>query len=144
MGVAVHRPPQEGTYPGEQLLEREGLDEVVVGAGVEPGDPVRDRVARREHQDGCPVPLPPHSPADGQPVDRGHEDVEDDQLRLLAPDRLEGAHPVLRERDLVAVERQRAPQRDSDGGLVVRDQDAHGRSVVEPPERFLKARVTGP
>ena len=36
---------------GEQLVERERLREVVVGAGVEPGDPVRDLVAGGEHED---------------------------------------------------------------------------------------------
>ena len=40
----------QGPQPGEQLGEVERLHEVVVGAGVEPGDPVVDGVAGRQHE----------------------------------------------------------------------------------------------
>src|SRR5439155_17273615 len=35
----------------EELVESKGLHEVVVGAGVEPFDPIADRRARGQHQD---------------------------------------------------------------------------------------------
>ena len=38
-GAAARRAPaQQGSQAGQQLVALEGLDEVVVGAGVEPGD----------------------------------------------------------------------------------------------------------
>ena len=42
---------EQRAQPREQLVERERLDEVVVGAGVEPGHAVGDLVARGEHED---------------------------------------------------------------------------------------------
>ena len=46
-----HAPAAQRSHPGEHLLEVEGLGEVVVGAGVEAGEPVLDVVAGGEHQD---------------------------------------------------------------------------------------------
>jgi hypothetical protein len=44
-------PTQQRPDPRRDLVERERLDEVVVGPLVEAGDPVVDGVARGEHQD---------------------------------------------------------------------------------------------
>ena len=44
------RPPLQCPDPGDQLAEVERLDQVVVGAGVEPLDPIRRGVPRGEHQ----------------------------------------------------------------------------------------------
>ena len=41
---------QQRADPGDELVEIEGLVKVVVGAGVEPGNAVRDRVARTDDQ----------------------------------------------------------------------------------------------
>ena len=49
--VRTWRPPGERIDPRDELLERERLDEVVIGARPEPGDAVIHRVARRQHQD---------------------------------------------------------------------------------------------
>jgi len=46
----VAAPPAEGAHAREQLLDLEGLDQVVVGAGVEPGDALRGGIARAQHQ----------------------------------------------------------------------------------------------
>jgi D-alanyl-D-alanine carboxypeptidase/D-alanyl-D-alanine-endopeptidase (penicillin-binding protein 4) len=44
-------PAMQRADPGEQLVEAEGLGEVVVRAGIEPANHVLHRVARGEHQD---------------------------------------------------------------------------------------------
>ena len=51
VALGRHDPAQQGAQPGEQLLQGEGLGQVVVGAGVEALHPVADRVAGGQHQD---------------------------------------------------------------------------------------------
>ena len=47
--VAVRRPAaQQRVQPGDDLFERERLHDVVVGARLQPRDPVADLVAGRE------------------------------------------------------------------------------------------------
>ena len=72
--------PAERPEPGRQLLVGERLDEVVVGAGVEPGHPVADRVARGQHQDRHLGPRRPDAAGDLETRDVGQPDVEDDDL----------------------------------------------------------------
>ena len=59
-------PPATGerTQARLQLGERERLDEVVVGAAVEPGDAIVDRLERGEHQHRRPHPALAQLPAD--------------------------------------------------------------------------------
>ena len=120
--AAPHQRPQ----PGEQLGEGERLGQVVVGAAVEAGDPVGDRVARGQQQDRRPDPGLAQPPADLEPVDPGQHDVEHDRVvvgrlghpeRVLALDRDVGgdslaAHP--------------APDQAGHLHLVLDDQHAHG------------------
>ena len=47
---SVRWPALERTEPGQQLAEIERLDQVVVGAGVQPGDPVSRGIPRSQHQ----------------------------------------------------------------------------------------------
>ena len=42
---------------GQQLPEVEGLDQVVVGARVQAADPVRRRIAGRQHEEGRRSPV---------------------------------------------------------------------------------------
>ena len=53
--VVASAPAQQRAHARHQLAQRERLDEVVVGAGVEAGDAVVDRVARGQHQDRAAV-----------------------------------------------------------------------------------------
>jgi len=50
-------PARERVQPSDQLLHREWFHQVVVGARLEPADPVSDRVARGQHQDRRGEPL---------------------------------------------------------------------------------------
>ena len=69
---------------------------------------------------------PPRAAGDLEPVDAGHEDVEDHRVGLVASRAGERLAAVVRELDLVALELERAPQRLAHGALVVDDQDLHG------------------
>ncbi len=77
-------PPQQRAHARHELPEREGLDEIVVGPGVEALDLVLDRVARREHEDLGAHAAGPQLPAELQAVPRAVEhQVEDDEIRAL-------------------------------------------------------------
>ncbi len=72
--------PHQGTEPGQQLGEGEGLGQVVVGAAVEAGDPVLERAAGGQHQHRRPDPLLAQAPAGLEAVDAGQDHVEDDRV----------------------------------------------------------------
>ena len=116
---------QQRSQPRAELLERERLDQVVVGAGVEALHAVRDGVAGGEHQHRRAVAGRPQAPADLEPVGLGHQDVEDDRVRRLVGERVERLAAVGGELHAVAVHPQRAIERVADGGLVVDHEDSH-------------------
>ena len=66
--------------PGEQLLEGEGLAEVIVGAGVQPIDAVRQIPERGQHQDRGGVALGAELADDAGAVELGQHPVEDDRV----------------------------------------------------------------
>jgi len=88
VGVAQHLAvvgggaAQQRAQPREQLLERERLHQVVVGARVQPGDAVAHLVARGEHQDRRLGACAAQPPAGLDAVDVGHQHVEHDRVRL--------------------------------------------------------------
>ena len=71
--------PKQCADPRQELVVRERLDEIVVGARIEPGDAIGDGVARGEHQDGQ-IRSVAQSPADLHAVDAGEHDVEYDEI----------------------------------------------------------------
>ena len=78
LAVLLAGAAQQRAHPRQQLAQRERLDEVVVGAGVQAGDAVVDLAARGEHQHRRAVAALAQAPAHLQAVDAGHRDVEDD------------------------------------------------------------------
>src|SRR5262249_39531270 len=73
--------PKHGPHPRGELARRKRFCYVVVGAEIEPDDPVGLLAASREedHRQARPLPDPP---AEGEPIDPGHHHVEDDEGRL--------------------------------------------------------------
>ena len=121
LAVAVVRcAAQQRAQPRLQLAQRERLDEVVVGADVEPLDAVVDRVARGQHQDRRAVAGRAQPPAHLQPVDPGHRHVEDDRVgRPLRRARRAPRAPSAASVHLVALEPQRPLERPPHRGLVI-------------------------
>ena len=109
----------ERTHACEQFLGGERLDEVVVGACVEPGDAVGHAVAGGQQQDGEGEAFPPQAPTDGRPVQAGHGDVEDDEVRHRAFHRRERCAAVRRRLHFVSLGRQRPCQHAQDRRVVV-------------------------
>jgi hypothetical protein len=118
--------------------EREGLHEVVVGSGVEPGDAVADGVSRREHEHRRLVVGRADAAADLEPVDVRHQHVEDYGVGRVRGEALQRLETVLGKLDLVPLDAQGALERRADGGLVVDHEDTHARSVPGKPERALR------
>src|SRR6266550_2181155 len=116
--TVAHRPAQQRLQPGKQLDEREGFDDVVVGAGVEALDPVAHGLAGGEHEDGGVVARPPKAPADLEAVGRRHHQVEDDDVRGVGIDRGQGLAAVTGEADGAALEAQGTVQGRADGWVV--------------------------
>ncbi len=129
--AAVARAAQQRPQARLELAQRERLDEVVVGADVEALDAIVDRVAGGQHQHRRPVAGLAHAAAHLEAVEPGHRDVEDHRVGGRGRERVERLLAVGGERDLVAVEPQRALERPPNGGLVIDDKDArHGRMMA--------------
>ena len=78
---------QQRAQPRAQLLALERLDEVVVGAGVEAGDALLERVARGQQEDRHGEALGAQAARDGEAVDAGHGHVEHEDVGHRALDR---------------------------------------------------------
>ena len=117
--------PLESAQACEQLGERERLRQVVVGAGVEAGDAVVDRIPRGEHEHGHPDAGVAQRAARLVAVEPGQHHVEDDRvvrMRLRHPERvLAGRRDV----GAVALLDEPAPDQSRHLHLVLDDQDAH-------------------
>ena len=90
-------PPQERADPGEELLEGEGLGQVVVGSAVEAGHPVGERVAGGQHEDGSADAAAAQSPADGEAVLARQEPVEHDGVVAVGGGQLVADLPGVRD-----------------------------------------------
>jgi hypothetical protein len=78
---AGHRTPAgERPQAGDELLERERLDQVVIRPAVEPVDSVADSVAGGQHQHRRGRPRRPQPPARLEAVDSREHHVESDDL----------------------------------------------------------------
>jgi hypothetical protein len=142
---AVARAPQQRAHAREQLFERERLGQVVVGAGVEPFHAILDLRPGGEHQDREPAAVPPDGAGDLEPVQAGHEHVEDHRVGLgLRAEPLERLVAVLGELDLVALQLQRAAERLAHRPFVVHDQDLHVPIVASEAENCVRAPCKWP
>lgn len=138
----VRAAAQQGPDAGEELVQFEGLDQVVVGPGVEPGDAVADGVAGGEHQDGRGGAGGTQAAGGGQTVHPRHLDVEDDQIGGVRLGPGEGVETVDGDFGVVPLEREAALQGLTHRGLVVDDQDAL-RIVFGGAHRSLSSSRSG-
>ncbi len=123
----VERAPEQGADASEQLLQRERLGQVVVGAGVQPLDAVADGVAGGEQEDRHAVALAPQAASDVQPVEARHHDVEHDRIGCATLDRRQRTVAVGGEGHLVAGQLEGALERLAHGAIVVCHEDEHGQ-----------------
>ena len=117
--ILGRRAPKQRTHAGQQLVERKRLDQVVVGAGVEPGDAIGHLMAGSQHQHGGPVTALAQRATHRQPVHDRHHHVEQQQIGRLLTNLLERLGAITCDPDLVALEPQRTRQRITDTGVVL-------------------------
>ena len=128
--------PRERAQAGGELLVRERLDEVVVGAGVEARDAVVDGVSGGEHQDRELAAVLPEPARD---VEAGHvrePDVEDhglDARRRVG--QLQRRLAVGRDLHHVAVVLEQAAEDALETRVVLDEQQVHRADLVRPRSR---------
>ena len=122
-------PAEHGAHARRQLARREGLGDVVVGAELEPDDPVGLFAARRQHDHGQ-VAARPDPPAQRQPVGAGQHHVEDDEVGWAAFDQLPRGVAVARLDRVKAVALEVAGDNVAHDRLVVDDQHRRHRIIV--------------
>ena len=135
--------PQQRAHAGQQLLALERLDEIVVGADVQPLHARLQRVAGGEHQDRRVVAVVAQALGDVDAVQPRQTEVQDDDVRQEGVRLVEAAHAVAGELDLVALEAQRALQDLRDLLVVLDDEHAYGTAggihyvfMLRAPRRF--------
>ena len=83
------RPAQQGVQACDELLQRERLHHVVVGARFQASDPVGHLVTGGEHADREVVTVGAQASGHGCAVDIGHADVEDHHVGRMATHRVQ-------------------------------------------------------
>ena len=117
--------PPDRADPGRQFAEVEGLDEIVVRAGVQPLDPVRDLVERGQDDDGRDVAAAAQRLQEADaPAVRQHE-IEQDEIVAgcghRVARRVEAGDPV----HGLAVRGDLVAHGGAQHGVVLDQQDAH-------------------
>ena len=116
---------EPGTDACDEFGQPEGLGHVVVGTGVETDDDVHLLGACGEHDDGQLRGSRPSPPAHVEPVDVGQREVEQQQLRSIALDRLDGSAAGLDVGDVETFRHQHSYERFADS-FVVFNQENRG------------------
>src|SRR5262245_15182735 len=73
-------PAQQRADTGDQLFGREGLDEIVIGTGIEALDTIPDAVACGQHQNRQPTACAANGFYELQAVAIGQAEIEDDRI----------------------------------------------------------------
>src|SRR4051812_19887259 len=118
--------PQQGPQAGEQLLALERLDQIVVGADVEPLHAGLQGVARRQHEDRRVVAVVAQALGDVDAIQPRQAEIEHDDVRQEGVGLVKAADAVGGELDLVPLETQRALEDLRDLLIVLDDEHAHG------------------
>ena len=113
---------QQRLHARDHLLHREGLDDVVVGPGLQPADALVDLVARGEHADGHLVAALAQAAQDLEAVEVGHVQVEQHDGGANPRGRLQRGAATRGGHDAEALELEAGGDGAADGGVVVDEQ----------------------
>src|SRR5439155_21590061 len=122
----------------EELGKRERLDEVIIGARIQAGDPVLDGIARREHQHRCPNPAREQPSAGLESVDSRQHHVEDDCVVVVGARHPQGVLAGLGDIRRQPFPRQPTMDQARHPQLVLDDKHPHGHILPAINERQMK------
>jgi hypothetical protein len=120
---------REGVDPREELVERERLHEVVVGAAAQPAHAIVDGVASGEHEDGRLDAAVSQRSREPHPVELGQHHVHDREVQVAGDGALEPGPAVATDVDGVSVGAE-APRDQLGEAVVVLDQKDVHRVIV--------------
>ena len=133
------RSPAQRAQARRELLVGKRLRQVVVGAGVQPGDPVVQRIAGGEHDDRRRAAASPEPPGDLEPVDVGQADIEDDRIEgRAAVGDVEAVLTGRRELHDVTVLAKQPAQEATQPRIVLHDKEVHGLFIAAVSEGSLR------
>ena len=138
--------PENGPHAQQQLLEMEGLGQVVVAAGLQTPYPVGGIAARGQKQHRRVVAALAQCAADGEPVDLRQHDIEQYQAVGLRGEPLQSGAPVAGLIDRVAFGAQVLDQSGGEVRIILDHEDpvgAVGRRAHDrlPSSGCLSGRV---
>src|SRR5262249_51229053 len=111
--------------PGQQLRERERLDEIIIASRLEALDPVVHALFRREDQDRQPVRAPAQLSDQRKAVPTGKHDVHDGGVVGMLEGKLEASLTVLGGVHRVAGFSQSLQQELAQRWIVLDDENSH-------------------
>ena len=146
--AGVRRSPEQRPDPRSKLVQRKGLDHVVIRPRVEPPDPVRLLRARGDEDDGHLAlgrrALPAQTAQEFVPARPWQHPVEQHEVHPRGLERLPSARRVLDLADLISrfaeVPRDHLPH----GRLVLHDQNARNHAPYSPSRLRTKPGLGPP
>ncbi len=131
------RTPQKGLESDEDLGDGEGLDDIVVAAGVETGNPIVHPVERGEEQDRGVLSLGAQRLAHVTPIGIGQSDVDDQQVDAVRrPEGLDRVMAVACDQDVVVVHLEGIGQDAANRLVVLADAHCRHAPIVPEPEKI--------
>ena len=117
--------PAQRVHARHELGKRERLDDVVVGARIQPGDTVGDLAARGEDEDGHRVLPAAQGPEQGEAVHAREPDVEHDEVIGVHVQQVEGGLGARRAVHREAARGQPVAQCREEGAVVFDHEQSH-------------------
>jgi len=118
-------PAHQRAQPRLELVQVEGLGQIVVGTGVEARDPVADRAPGRQHEHRRVIAAAAQPRQHGEAVDAGDRQVEHDHVEHRPLQHAQRVQAVVALGALVPAARHRARQRQRQVGIVFDEQELH-------------------
>ena len=115
----------QAAYPGLQLLQMKGLDQIVVGAAIQPLYLIADPAAGGENQHpGLPIPFP-QRPKQLHAVPAGQVQIQQDQIVFLRQHPFQRGLAVIADVRFISFSLQALGQRVAQRPLILHNQDSH-------------------
>ena len=110
---------------GQQLRKSEGLEEVIVSAGIQASHAIVDRSLRSQDKNRHPVTVPPQFPQNLEPAQSRQHQVDENQIKWLSVEVLETGFAGVSGDHLIAISFQTLRDCGRELVFVFNEQDPH-------------------